>query len=94
MIRLEIIADNAVEDDIMEALREKGVGGHFTKVPSVHGEGDSTPKHGNHIWPEENFLLIIYCSEEQARTIRETVIEIKNQFPNEGIKMFEMRSSV
>ena len=94
MVRMEIIADNAVEDDIMEALRENGAGKHFTKIPAVHGEGDSTPKHGNHIWPEENFLLVIYCDEEEALRIREVIAGVKAQFPQEGIKLFEMRSSL
>ncbi len=94
MIRIEIIADNAVEDDIMEALKEEKTGSCFTKIPVVHGEGDSTPKHGNHIWPEENFLLIIYCEKEEADNIRRIIKAVKAAFPNEGLKMFEMESSV
>ncbi|MBI9102300.1 MAG: hypothetical protein JEY99_07795 [Spirochaetales bacterium] len=94
MIRIEIIADNAVEDDIMEALKENGVGSCFTKIPVAHGEGDSTPKHGNHIWPEENFILVIYCERDEAESIRGLIREVKLQFPNEGIKLFEIESAV
>ena len=94
MIRIEIVADNAVEDDIMEALKRNGTGRCFTKIPSVHGEGDSTPKHGNHIWPEENFILIIYCEKEEAGVIRRVIGEIKETFPNEGIKLFEIESKL
>jgi len=94
MIRIEIIADNAVEDDIMEALKDNGAGSCFTKIPVAHGEGDSTPKHGNHIWPEENFILVIYCEKDEAETIRRIIREVKVQFPNEGIKLFEIESVV
>lgn len=93
MIRMEIIADNAVEEDIMEALAAREAVTHFTKIPNVHGEGDSTPKHGNHIWPEENFIIIIYCEEEVAVEIREALGEVKKTFPDAGIKLFELKSS-
>jgi hypothetical protein len=94
MIRMEIIADNAVEEDIMEALRAREEVTHFTKIPNVHGEGDSTPKHGNHIWPEENFILIVYAEEGTALHVREAVKEIKDRCPDAGIKLFEISSSL
>ncbi len=94
MIRMEIIADNAVEEDIMEALQAREAVTHFSKIPNVHGEGDSTPKHGNHIWPEENFILIIYCEEEVAAEVRAALAEVKSIFPDAGIKLFEIKSSL
>ena len=90
---MEIIADNAVAEDIMEALEARGTATHFTRIPRVHGEGDSSPKHGSHIWPEENFLLIIYCEEEKAQEVRGAVAEVKELFPDAGIKLFEISSS-
>ena len=91
MIRMEIIADNAVEEDIMEALEARGTT-HFTKIPRVHGEGDSAPKHGDHVWPEENFIIIIYCEEEEAQGIRAALKQVKELFPGAGIKVFEISS--
>lgn len=93
MVRIEIVADAAVESDIMGALHRRGVAKAYSKIPLVHGEGDSTPKHGNHIWPEENFILIVYCETYEAAEIRAAISEVKSRFPDVGIKIFEMVSS-
>ncbi|MBN2324006.1 MAG: hypothetical protein JXQ30_09740 [Spirochaetes bacterium] len=87
MKRLEIIANASVEDSLFEAFRARGVVRYYTKVPVVHGIGSSGPRKGDHIWPEENFLLIIYCDEQEARDIREAVREVKDRFPDEGLKL-------
>ena len=86
-MRLEIIANHSVEADIIEAFRPRGAGRCFTKIPSVHGTGHSDPKSGDAIWPEENFLLIVYCDEEEAVRIAEAVQEVKGRFEGEGIKL-------
>jgi len=88
LTRVEIIANHSVEADIMEALARHGMAEHFTKIPSVHGRGDSEPKRGDHIWPEENFLLIIYCDEAQSQVIEEAIERMREKFPNEGIRCF------
>jgi hypothetical protein len=88
MIRLEIIANHSVEENILEALTKKGVGKYYTKYPTTYGVGTSGPRMGDAIWPEENFALVIWCEKEEAISIRRVVKEIKKQFPDEGIKMF------
>jgi len=87
MKRLEIIANSSVEDSLFEAFAEREVARYYTKVPVVHGIGSSGPRKGDHVWPEENFLLIIYCEEQEARGIREAVDAVKAQFPDEGMKL-------
>ena len=86
--RVEIIANHSVEQDIMDALEEKKLADYFTKIPSVHGRGNSDPKRGDHIWPEENFILIIYCEEKQAGEIERQVENLRDIFPDEGICCF------
>ena len=86
--RVEIIANHSIESDIMEILEQRNLAAHFTKIPNVQGRGDSEPKRGDHIWPESNFILIIYCSEEDSAQISESMEEIKQEFPNEGIRCF------
>lgn len=88
MKRVEIIANHSVEVDIFDAFEKRDIVKAYTKVPSVHGHGNSTPKRGDHIWPEENFLLLVFCEEEEAGLIREAVSEVKEHFPDEGIKLF------
>ena len=88
MIRLDIIANVSVEENILEALTEAGIGKSYTKIMNVFGVGSSGPRMGDAIWPESNFLLIIWCEEEEALRIQQVVASVKERFPDEGIKLF------
>lgn len=88
MKRVEIIANHSVEDDITDVLESHNLASHYTKIPNVQGQGNSEPKRGNHVWPEENFILIIYCEEKESTLIAKLISELKEQFPNEGIRYF------
>lgn len=93
-MRMEIIANHSVEADIFEALEKHAVGQYYTKIPSVQGVGNSNPRLGDPIWPEENFLLVLYCDQEQAARIAQAVAEVKARFANEGIRLFAVRDAV
>ena len=88
MIRLEIIANHSVEENILEALAKEQVGKYYTKYPNILGVGSAGPRMGDAVWPEENFALVIYCELDEARGIQRAVAKVKQQFPGEGIKMF------
>jgi hypothetical protein len=88
MIRVEIIANHSVEENILEAFKDKGVGKYYTKIPRVYGIGSTGPRMGDAVWPEENFALVIWCEEDEARDIERAVSRVKQQFPDEGIKIF------
>jgi len=88
MIRIEIYANNSVEENIFEAFAKKEVGKFYTKIPGVFGVGSSGPRMGDAIWPEENFSLIIWCEEDEAKGIKQAIETVKENFPNEGIKLF------
>jgi len=88
--RIEIIANRSIEGDLHDALKAAGAALHYTKIPVVHGVGSSGPRMGDHVWPEENFILIVYCEDEEAEKIRSVVADLKAFFTQEGIKIFEM----
>ncbi|GAB6392920.1 MAG: hypothetical protein MdMp014T_2293 [Treponematales bacterium] len=88
MNRIEIIANHSVEENILEALAEAGAGKRYTKYPTVFGVGASGPRMGDAVWPEENFALVIWCDDDEARRIERAVAAVKKQFPGEGIKVF------
>jgi hypothetical protein len=88
MIRVEIIANHSVEENILEAFSQEGVGKFYTKYPNVFGIGSSGPRMGDAVWPEENLALVVWCEEEEARGIARAVEEVKKQFPDEGIRVF------
>jgi len=88
MIRIEIIANNSVEENILEALAKEQAGKYYTKMTGVLGVGSTGPRMGDAIWPEENFALIIWCEEKEARSIQRAIASVKEKFPDEGIKLF------
>ena len=93
MIRVEIIANHSVEENILEALKNENVGKHYTKYPSIFGVGSKGPRMGDAIWPEENFALVVWCEEEEALLIKKAVESVKENFPDEGIKVFWMNAA-
>lgn len=90
MTRIEIIANNSVEENILEALAEENAGKYYTKYPGVLGIGNAGPRMADAIWPEENFALVIWCEDNEARAVEQAVAKVKKQFPGEGIKMFSL----
>jgi len=90
MKRIEIIANRSIEEDMFEVFEKEGIARNYTKVPIVVGVGNSGPRMGDHIWPEENFMLIVYCEDDEAAAIRREVEKLKEFFKTEGIKIFEI----
>jgi hypothetical protein len=90
MIRIEIIANQSVEENILGELHEGGLAKHYSQYNAVHGAGSSGPRLGDAVWPEENFCLVVWCAEEEARAILRVVSSIKERFPGEGIKFFSI----
>lgn len=88
MTRLEIIANNTVEEDIREVLNQIDKDFPYTRLNNVHGRGNSDPKRGDSVWPEENFVFIIYTDDDTAMKFVEAVHKIKERFTQEGIKVF------
>jgi hypothetical protein len=90
VIRIEIVANHSVEENILDAFKLEGVGKYYTKYPHIQGVGKSGPRMGDAIWPEENFSLIIWCELEEAKGIVRAITSVKEHFPDEGIKLFGM----
>jgi hypothetical protein len=90
--RIEIIANRSIEGDMFDMFKQKDIVHHYTRIPGIYGAGSSGPRMGDHIWPEENFILIVYCPEEEAEKIKSTIRELKSLFSKEGIKLFEIKN--
>ena len=90
MIRLELIANHSVEENIQDALKFEKAGKYYTKYPNIIGVGSSGPRMADAVWPEENFVMVFWCEEEEARGIERAVASVKKEFPGEGIKLFGM----
>ena len=90
MKRIEIIANRSILDDMLDAFKKADIVKHYTLIPIVLGVGNSGPRMGDHIWPEENFNLIVYCDDQEADKIKIVITELKEFFTLEGIKLFEL----
>ena len=88
MVRLELIANRAVEDDLYDLFKARNLNPYYTKMSEVQGHGNSGRRQGDHVFPEENFILIMYCDEYVADSIAEAVKELKQVFPAEGVVLF------
>ena len=90
MKRVEIMAAQAIMDDVLEAFEHYKVAMHYTIIPTAHGRGTTIPKLGNDVWPEENFVLIIYCDEVELSGIEKSIELVKKKYDHEGIGYFVM----
>ncbi|MDR1219890.1 MAG: hypothetical protein LBK73_09825 [Treponema sp.] len=90
MIRIEIIANHSVEENILEAFQHEKTAAYYTRFPGVFGVGASGPRMGDAVWPEENFVIVVWCEEAEAERIERAVASVKKYFPDEGIKLFKM----
>jgi hypothetical protein len=90
MLRIEIVSNHSVEENLLEALAEEGAAKYYTRFPSVYGVGSSGPRMGDAIWPEETFALVVWCEKDEAERIERAVAKVKAEFPDEGVKLFGM----
>ncbi|MCF7934466.1 MAG: hypothetical protein K9M84_14075 [Spirochaetia bacterium] len=90
MKRVEIVAAQAIQQDIIDALALKEVPAHYTLIPTAFGKGCTDPKLGDSVWPEENFIMIIYCEQPVVYRIAEAIELVKQKYDHEGIGFFIM----
>lgn len=86
--RCEIIANQSVEDDIIELLEKTIPDFEYTIDENLYGRGKSSRKLGNSVWPEMNFVLTAYISSDFEASVRDCVNQVKQKFPHEGINLF------
>ena len=90
MRRVEIIDAQAILDDVLEALDHYEIPMQYTIIPTAHGRGRTIPKLGDDVWPEENFILIIYCEHGLLTRIEAALELVKKKYDHEGIGYFVM----
>lgn len=93
MIRIEIIANQSTQEEIIENLEEVIPGFLYTIIPLTQGRGKESYKLGTVTWPETNFILIAYADDRVENTVQHVIRYIKLKFPTEGIKLFILHDS-
>ncbi len=88
MKMLLVVYNQAVDEDVVAALKEAGVVG-YTKMVDAQGEGTETsPKLGTHSWPGGNNTLFLVVSEERLPQFIGVVRQLKADHPRAGIRGF------
>lgn len=88
MYRAEIIANQSVQEDIIELLEEYIPKILYTVIPLAQGRGQGDYKLGTSSWPETNFILFAYIQKEDAPKLKAIIDAVKKRFPDDGIKIF------
>jgi hypothetical protein len=97
MIRVEIIAHEALERPLVEALAPVPAGSHdpegktgrpFIMIRDVAGRGMSGSAFGDDVWPETNVKIILFVEEDEEPGIRESLKTIRSRFPKLGLAAF------
>lgn len=86
--RIEIIANQSVQEDITELLEQEIPEIQYTVIPTVQGRGAHSKKLGSTTWPEQNFVLFAYLSKNDAKKAQAVIFAIKQKFTSEGITFF------
>lgn len=90
MTRVEIIANQSVQPDLLEALERAVPRGSYTLWRDVLGRGSQGTRQGDAIWPERNIVLLAYIPDSAVMAVRASLAELKRRFPREGITLFEV----
>lgn len=85
MKRLELIACEAVQEELISGLEAAVEDLEYTLFPRIEGKGRRSRKDGSQVWPELNFMLVSYLDESWVEAARATIADVSRRFPNEGI---------
>lgn len=93
MFRIEVIMDQTIEDILLEKLAALLPGQSYTLLGRAHGLGESGPRRGTAVWPEENSLFLFYMEEENLTILKEILGEIRRAHPQNGLAAFSVHQA-
>jgi hypothetical protein len=88
MKKLEIILSQAIDEDFVRDCEVLGVGKHFTKSVGVLGQGNTSPKMGDNVWPELNNHYMLCVSDDEFAIMKTIIQSLRKKFPDEGVACF------
>lgn len=85
-----ITYNEAIDDEVMEALAYEGLK-NFTKLIKIYGKGSTSGTHlGNDIWPGLNNVLYVACQDAEAKKLVSHIKNLRQRLGKEGVKAFLM----
>ena len=83
-----IMYNIAINDEVMEILKNEGIKG-YTQWERVAGRGKTSGSHlGTHVWPAENSVLAIAVEDDKKDKLIKRIKEARKKLGKEGIKAF------
>ena len=81
-----LIFNSPLEPEVKDLLKKTEVA-HYTRWENVKGVGETGPHFDDEVWPSVNIALMFSLENEKKELVTEGVRKIREQFPDEGIKM-------
>lgn len=94
MTRVEIIANQALEEPLMKIMPYRGGKPCYTMIHQVDGSGLSGWCLGNDVWPEENIMFILYLEDDRLSQLKDDLKKIREEFPIQGVAAFELPGAI
>lgn len=89
MKMLMIAYNEAVDEEVMEALHACCAPVAFTKWTGVQGQGvQSGPHLLSHVWPKGNNVLMTCVDDAKAAAILACIRDLRQRLGKEGVKAF------
>ncbi len=83
-----IMYNIAINDEVMEILKDAGIEG-YTRWERTTGCGQTSGPHfGTHVWPPVNSVLAIAVEDDRKDKLIERIKEVRKKLGKEGIKAF------
>lgn len=92
--KVEIVANQSIQSDLFDMLDQLELENRYTLISGVHGRGSNGGRLGTPVWPEENFILILFVNEDKIKEVKVCCELIKQQFPNEGLKLISQQVDI
>ncbi|MCK4993766.1 MAG: hypothetical protein KAS13_01800 [Candidatus Omnitrophica bacterium] len=78
----------AINDEVMEILKNVGIDG-YTRWERTTGCGKASGPHlGTNVWPAENSVLAVAIEDEKKYKLIEKINEERKKLGREGVKAF------
>lgn len=83
-----IMYNIAINEEVMQVLKEVGIG-EYTRWEKATGCGKTSGPHlGNHIWPAVNSVLAVVLEDDKKDKLIVQIKELRKRLGREGIKAF------
>lgn len=90
MTRIEVILDATIAEEFSRRVDQLPGGLHYSMLESVKGRGTKGPRRGDSVWPEENYLYILYVDDDDEELTYQAIRQLRDDFPRSAVAAFSI----